>query len=155
MLAQLGADNWVGLSAEGGGGARSDQLESFARAAVETPGLSGDSITAFHPEGVSEEYLATTRAWLATNEAGTDDALLVSSDQDVVVGDWYIPCWTSAPVLREAMVNPTCAEHGVLEGATGGFVRIGPVGWTGRVPRGPAVTAVGPMSLAPSAPVRR
>ena len=32
--------------------------------------------------------------------------------------------WTQVPVLLEAMLKPTSAEHGVLEGETGGFVHV-------------------------------
>jgi hypothetical protein len=93
---------------------------------------------------------------LAENEATADNALLLYFNQGVVTGDWdgphisligaydaeadrvlilevdqewYIPYWTPVPVLMEAMTKPTGAEHGPLEGETGGLVMIGaPVG---------------------------
>lgn len=153
LLELVGSEEWTALSAEGGDGVRFDQLESFTRAAVESLGMDGDIVTAFHPDSASEENLATTRAMLAANEASADDVLMVYFNQGVVTGDWdgphvsvigaydaeadkvlilevdqewYIPYWTPVPVLLEAMVKPTSAEHGVLEGETGGFVRIGP-----------------------------
>lgn len=155
LLELVGSPEWTALSAEGGDGVRFDQLESFTRAAVDSLGMAGREVTSFHPDGVSAENLATTRAMLAANEASADDALLVYFNQGVVTGDWdgphvsvigaydeaadkvlilevdqewYIPYWTPVPVLLEAMVKPTSAEHGVLEGETGGFVRIGPAG---------------------------
>ena len=153
VLDLVGSDEWAALSAEGGDGVRFDQLESFARAAVEAVGLSGDTVTSFHPETGGDETLATLRSMLAANEASADDVLLLYFNQGVVTGDWdgphvsqigaydaatdrvlilevdqewYIPYWTTVPVLMEAMLKPTSAEHGVLEGETGGFVRIGP-----------------------------
>lgn len=153
LLDLVGSEEWAALSAEGGDGVRFDQLESFTRAAVAAVGLSADAVTSFHPEAVNDETLATARDWLAANEASAEDALLVYFNQGVVTGDWdgphvsvigaydaatdrvlilevdqewYIPYWTSVPVLLDAMVKPTSDEHGVLEGETGGFVRIGP-----------------------------
>ena len=88
---------------------------------------------------------------LTANEASADDALLLYFKQGVVTGDWdgphvavigafdaaadrvlilevdqewYIPYWTPTPVLLRAMLKPTSAEHGVLEGETGGLVHI-------------------------------
>ncbi len=95
--------------------------------------------------------LATVRSKLATNEAAADDALLIYFNQGVVTGDWdgphvaligaydaaadlvlilevdqewYIPYWTPTATLLEAMLKPTSAEHGPLEGQTGGFVHV-------------------------------
>jgi hypothetical protein len=47
--------------------------------------------------------------------------LILEVDQD-----WYIPYWTPTPVLLQAMLKPTSAEHGVLEGETGGLVLLAP-----------------------------
>ncbi len=134
---------------------RFDQLESFTRAAVESLDMSGYVVESFHPEAATDDALATVRDWLAANEASADDALLVYFNQGVVTGDWdgphvsvigaydaaadkvlilevdqewYIPYWTPTSVLLDAMVKPTGAEHGPLEGETGGFVRIGRAG---------------------------
>lgn len=150
LLELTGSEEWSALSAEGGDGVRFDQLESFARAAAEATAL-GATVTSFQPQEADEAALATTRAWLAENEASAEDALLVYFNQGVVTGDWdgphvsvigaydatadsvlilevdqewYIPYWTPVPVLLDAMVKPTSAEHGPLEGETGGFVRI-------------------------------
>ena len=95
--------------------------------------------------------LDAVRALLKANEASADDALLLYFNQGVVTGDWdgphvsvigaydadadrvlilevdqewYIPYWTPTPVLLKAMLKPTSAEHGVLEGETGGLVHI-------------------------------
>jgi hypothetical protein len=151
LLELTASEDWAALSAEDGDGVRFDQLESFAGLAVESLGMSGYTVTAFHPEAASAENLDNTRQWLAENEASADDALLIYFNQGVVTGDWdgphvsligaydaaadkvlilevdqdwYIPYWTPVPVLLDAMVKPTSAEHGPLEGETGGFVRI-------------------------------
>lgn len=150
LLEEMGNADWSTLSAEGGDGVTFDQLVSFttdAFAFVELP----VTVEVFHPETADETNLTTTRALLAANEASADTAVLVYFNQGVVTGDWdgphvavigaydaaqdrvlilevdqewYIPYWTPASVLLEAMVKPTSAEHGVLEGQTGGLVTI-------------------------------
>ncbi|GKY89819.1 phytochelatin synthase family protein [Sinisalibacter aestuarii] len=151
LLDLVGSDEWTALSAEGGDGVRFDQLVSFTEAAVASLAMAGTRVESFQPQAATAETLATLRDWLAANEASADDALLVYFNQGVVTGDWdgphvsvigaydaaadtvlilevdqewYIPYWTPVPVLLDAMVKPTGAEHGVLEGETGGFVRI-------------------------------
>ncbi len=155
LLGLTASEEWAGLSAEGGDGVRFDQLESFAAMAVKSLGMTGYEVTSFHPDTAGEANLATMRQWLATNEASADDALLIYFNQGVVTGDWdgphvsvigaydavadrvlilevdqewYIPYWTPVSVLLDAMVKPTSAEHGPLEGETGGFVRIAKAG---------------------------
>ncbi|SEQ83447.1 hypothetical protein [Thalassovita taeanensis] len=53
-------------------------------------------------------------------DAMTDQVLILEVDQE-----WNVPYWTSVPTLLAAMVKPTSAKHGPLEGQTSGFVRIG------------------------------
>jgi len=101
---------------------------------------------------VTEATTAEVRDMLTANEATADTAVMLYFNQGVVTGDWdgphisligaydaakdavlilevdqewYIPYWTPLPVLMEAMVKPTGAEHGPLEGETGGLVMIG------------------------------
>jgi hypothetical protein len=40
--------------------------------------------------------------------------------------EWYIPYWSPAEKLLEAMLRPAPAEHGPLAGETGGLVWIKP-----------------------------
>jgi len=150
LLELTGDADWATLSAEGGDGVTFAQLVQFTEEAVTATGTPA-TVTSFHPDGVSDANLATLREMLAENEKSADDALLLYFNQGVVTGDWdgphvsvigaydaandkvlilevdqewYIPYWTSVPVLLDAMVKPTGAEHGPLEGETGGFVHI-------------------------------
>jgi hypothetical protein len=56
---------------------------------------------------------------IGASDMKTDRVLILDVDQD-----WYIPYWTPASVLLEAMLKPTSADHGPLIGETGGFVYI-------------------------------
>ncbi len=152
LLDLVGDANWAALSAEGGDGVAFAQLESFAAKAAAALGMDL-TVSSFHPDAATPETLDQTRSLLATNEAGADDAMMVYFNQGVVTGDWdgphisligaydatldrvlilevdqewYVPYWTPVPVLLDAMVKPTSAEHGPLEGQTGGFVRLAP-----------------------------
>lgn len=153
LLKATGNAEWAALSAEGGDGVTFAQLAAFTGEAVAALGLEGLAVTSWQPREATEATLAETRAWLAANEGSASDALMVYFNQGVVTGDWdgphisvigaydaaadrvlilevdqawYVPYWTPVPVLLEAMVKPTSAEHGVLEGEQGGFVRVGP-----------------------------
>jgi hypothetical protein len=91
------------------------------------------------------------RALLVENERSADDVVLVYYSQGMVTGDWdgphvsplgaydatrdrvlvmdvdrewHVPYWTTTETLFNAMLKPTSAEHGVLEGELGGWVRI-------------------------------
>jgi len=143
--------DWAKLSAEGGDGVTFDQLAAFTQAALNARMMDGYSVTSFHPTAADDGAATQMRALLTANEASANDALLVYFNQGVVTGDWdgphisvigaydasadrvlilevdqewYIPYWTPASVLLDAMVKPTSAEHGVLQGQTGGFVHI-------------------------------
>lgn len=151
LLELVGDAEWARLSADEGDGVIFAQLERYARAALDAAGLAEAQLDSFHPGDSSEVQLATLRTMLTENEASAEDVLLVYFNQGVVTGDWdgphvslvgaydaaedrvlvlevdqewYVPYWTTAPVLLEAMVKPTSAEHGPLEGETGGLVRI-------------------------------
>lgn len=152
LLEATGLPEWAALSAEGGDGVTFAQLEEFTKAALAARGM-GQTVTVFHPAASDDAALAEARDWLARNETGADTAMMVYFNQGVVTGDWdgphisligaydavsdrvlilevdqewYVPYWTPVPVLLDAMVKPTSAEHGVLEGETGGFVLVGP-----------------------------
>lgn len=151
LLELVASEEWTALSAEGGDGVKFDQLVDFTTAAAQAAGLDGASIAAWKPADNSTETLTAIRSHLAANEAGANDALLVYFNQGVVTGDWdgphvaligaydaaadqvlilevdqewYIPYWTPTLTLLEAMLKPTSAEHGPLEGETGGFVHV-------------------------------
>ncbi|MGO4909334.1 phytochelatin synthase family protein [Pseudorhodobacter sp. W20_MBD10_FR17] len=148
LLALTGNVEWLALSSEDGAGVKFDQLASFTQQALTATG-SKKVVDTFHPKdaaGADE-----MRKLLTENEASADDALLVYFNQGVVTGDWdgphisligaydaqsdrvlilevdqdwYIPYWTPASVLLDAMLKPTSADHGPLLGETGGFVYI-------------------------------
>lgn len=151
MLELTGKPVWATVSAEGGDGVTFAQLAEFTDAALAANSMDDYHTVAFRSEAADEAALGQMRAMLIANEASAEDALLVYFNQGVVTGDWdgphvsvigaydaesdrvlvlevdqewYIPYWTPAPVLLAAMVKPTSAEHGVLEGQTGGFVHI-------------------------------
>lgn len=151
LLEAVNSPDWSALSAEGGDGVTFDQLVEFSRAAVTVAGLLGGSVEAWKPADDSPETLATLKAHLVANETSAKDVLLIYFNQGVVTGDWdgphvsligaydaeadkvlilevdqewYIPYWTPTPVLLAAMLKPTSAEHGPLEGETGGLVHL-------------------------------
>ncbi|MCF7700626.1 phytochelatin synthase family protein [Loktanella sp. M215] len=154
LLAQTGDPTWAALSAEGGDGVTFQQLADFTALALAADGLADRIVTVLQP--TDDAAIEDVRAMLAENEATADNAILLYFNQGVVTGDWdgphisligaydaeadrvlilevdqewYIPYWTPVPVLMEAMTKPTSAEHGPLEGETGGLVMIGaPVG---------------------------
>ncbi|WP_420002648.1 phytochelatin synthase family protein [Arenibacterium sp. LLYu02] len=155
LLETLGDSTWSALSAEGGDGVTFDQLAQFTEKSLAALDMTGLQVATFKPETADEATLAQLRAVLAENEQSAEDVLLLYFNQGVVTGDWdgphvsligafnaaadrvlilevdqewYIPYWTPVPVLLEAMLKPTSAEHGVLEGQTGGFVHIKPGG---------------------------
>ena len=151
LLEITGDPVWADVSAEGGDGVTFAQLVEFTDAALAANDMDDYHTVAFHPEAADAAALGQMRAMLVANEVSAEDALLVYFNQGVVTGDWdgphvsvvgaydaesdrvlvlevdqewYIPYWTPASVLLDAMVKPTSAEHGVLEGQTGGFVHI-------------------------------
>lgn len=151
LLETLGDSTWSALSAEGGDGVTFDQLADYTSKSLAALEMTGFLVETFQPETADDATLTQLRAMLAANERSADDVLLLYFNQGVVTGDWdgphisligaynaatdrvlilevdqewYIPYWTPVPVLLEAMLKPTSAEHGVLEGETGGFVHI-------------------------------
>lgn len=151
LLETLGDSTWSALSAEGGDGVTFDQLASYTSMSLAALDMTGFMVETFKPETSDDATLTQVRAILAANEVEANDVLLLYFNQGVVTGDWdgphvaligaynaatdrvlilevdqewYIPYWTPVSVLLEAMLKPTSAEHGVLEGETGGFVHI-------------------------------
>lgn len=147
LLEAIGDPLWIDLTAEGGDGITFAQLSELAAAAAAALDLDVD-LTALPAATAGDAEL---RAMLAANEASAADAVLVYYNQGVVTGDWdgphvaligafddstgrvlilevdqqwYIPYWTDLETLLAAMRRPTSAEHGPLEGQTGGLVRI-------------------------------
>lgn len=154
MLDLIGSDDWAAISAEGGDGVKFAQLVDFATQAMAARGIAGRVETFHPAEAgaaPTPEMGAQLREILAANEASADDVALIYFNQGVVTGDWdgphvsligaydagadrvlilevdqdwYIPYWTPVDVALAAMLKPTSAEHGVLEGETGGLVRL-------------------------------
>ena len=151
MLELVGDAEWSKLSAEGGDGVKFEQLVNFTDEALKATKMEGYHTEVLKPSADDDATLEKVRAMLKANEASADDALLLYFNQGVVTGDWdgphvsvigaydeasdkvlilevdqewYVPYWTPTPVLLKAMLKPTSAEHGVLEGETGGLVHI-------------------------------
>lgn len=151
LLDLVGDPEWARLSAEDGDGVTFAQLEQFSRAALAATGLAEAKLDVFRPTDTAAETLTALRHLLADNETSPRDVALVYFNQGVVTGDWdgphvavigaydavldrvlvlevdqewYVPYWTHTPILLDAMVKPTSAEHGPLEGETGGLVLI-------------------------------
>lgn len=149
LLEKIGDPLWAKLSAEEGDGVTFAQLATYASAAVQAADLQDYEVESYQPKSADEASLSRVRDILAANEKSASDALLVYFNQGVVTGDWdgphvsligaydadknrvlvlevdqdwYIPYWTPTSVLLEAMIKPTSAEHGPLEGETGGLV---------------------------------
>lgn len=150
LLELVGDETWFALSDEGGDGVTFAQLETYTKAALTARAMNAD-VSVFQPKAATAETGHAMRAILAANELTARDAVLVYFNQGIVTGDWdgphisligaydaaadkvlilevdqdwYVPYWTPASVLLDAMIKPASAEHGVLEGQTGGFVQI-------------------------------
>jgi len=151
MLELVADADWATLSAEGGDGVKFEQLVAFTGKALKSTDMEAYRTETLKPAADDAATLDAVRALLTANEASADDALLLYFNQGVVTGDWdgphvavigaydadadrvlilevdqewYIPYWTPTSVLLRAMLKPTSAEHGVLEGETGGLVHI-------------------------------
>lgn len=147
LLEAIGDALWVDLTAEGGDGLTFAQLSELARAGATALEMAV-SVTALPAATASD---ADLRAMLVANESAASDAVMVYFNQGVITGDWdgphialigafdaasgrvlilevdqewYIPYWTDFDTLLAAMRRPTSAEHGPLEGQTGGLVRV-------------------------------
>jgi len=155
LLDLTGVPLWSDLSAEGGDGVTFQQLVDFTGAALAARDMGAYAVIPFQPIVAGEMETTRLREILTGNEASAADVALVYFNQGVVTGDWdgphisligaydaardrvlilevdqdwYIPYWTPLPVLMAALVKPTSAEHGPLEGEVGGLVLIQPQG---------------------------
>jgi hypothetical protein len=151
LLEAVADPAWTEKGAEDGEGVRFEELIAAVRKALAAYGLEDAVVETFEPADASPATLARLRAILADNEAGDRDVLLAWFNQGVLTGDWdgphispigaydagrgrvlimdvdrewYIPYWSKDAKLLEAMLKPTSAEHGVLQGETGGLVWI-------------------------------
>ncbi len=137
--------------AEGGDGIFFDDLAAYLEASLRAYGLEGYAIEVARPVADTPEELAKLQALLAENESSAEDFLLVYFNQGVLTGDWdgphvspvgaydagtgrvllldvdrewYLPYWSGADRLLQAMLRPAPADQGVLAGQTGGLVRL-------------------------------
>jgi hypothetical protein len=151
LLEAVNDQDWAAKGAEEGAGVRFEELVRAVRAGLAAYGLKGATVETFEPADAGPATLARLRAILAANEASDRDVVLAYFNQGVLTGDWdgphispigafdagsgrvlimdvdrewYVPYWSADAKLLEAMLKPTSAEHGVLEGETGGLVRI-------------------------------
>jgi hypothetical protein len=151
LLEAVGDPAWASKGAEGGDGVTYAELETWLAASLAAFDLAGADIDSVQPKDAGSAELARLRAALAANEASADDLMLVYFNQGVVTGDWdgphvspigaydaatdrvlildvdrewYVPYWTSAETLLASMLRPAPAEHGVLAGETGGYIRV-------------------------------
>jgi hypothetical protein len=157
LLEAVADPAWTAKGAEGGDGVLFEELADAVRKGLAAYGLEGAEVELFEPDDASPQTRTELRAILETNEAGDGDVLLAYFNQGVLTGDWdgphvspigafdaangrvlvmdvdrewYVPYWSTDAKLLEAMLKPTSAEHGPLEGETGGLV------WIKAPPRG-------------------
>ncbi|MEQ8265042.1 phytochelatin synthase family protein [Pseudohaliea sp.] len=150
LLAAVADPDWNRQAAQDGDGVTFDDLVEQAQAGPTALAIDA-SVEARQPALDSTATLDAFRALLAKNEQSANDVVLVYYNQGVVTGDWdgphvspigaydaakdrvlimdvdrewYVPYWTATETLYKAMLKPTSAEHGVLEGEVGGWVRI-------------------------------
>lgn len=150
LLEAVANPTWNEQAAQDGDGVKFDDLVNQAKSSSAALDING-SVEARQPARDETATLDAFRAMLAENEKSASDVVLVYFNQGVVTGDWdgphvspigaydaasdrvlimdvdrewYVPYWTRTEVLFNAMLKPTSAEHGVLEGEVGGWVRI-------------------------------
>ena len=150
LLEAVADPGWSEQAAQDGDGVTFEDLIKQAKSSMAALDIRG-SVEARQPARDQTATLDAFRAVLAQNETSAADVVLVYFNQGVVTGDWdgphvsplgaydaatdrvlvmdvdrewYVPYWTKTEVLYNAMLKPTSAEHGVLEGEVGGWVRI-------------------------------
>jgi len=150
LLEAVADPAWNRQAAQDGDGVTFDGLVDQAQAGPAALAIDA-SVEARQPALDRTATLEALRALLAENEESASDVVLVYYNQGVVTGDWdgphvspigaydaerdrvlimdvdrewYVPYWTTTETLYKAMLKPTSAEHGVLEGEVGGWVRI-------------------------------
>lgn len=151
LLERVADPGWQAKVAEGGDGIAFEELPAYLDASLRAYGVTGYAIEVLRPADAGPRALAELVALLAANEASADDFLLVYFNQGVLTGDWdgphvspvgaydagsgrvllldvdrewYVPYWSSAERLLQAMLRPAPADQGVLAGQTGGLVRL-------------------------------
>jgi hypothetical protein len=152
LLEKVGSDVWAKKTAQGGSGVTWSEFVDEVRASLAAYAIAAD-VEVFKPEDQSPAALARLRRLLAEYEASDRGIVLVYFDQRVLTGDWdgphispiaaydaelrrvlvmdvdrqwYIPYWSSEEKLLAAMLRPAPPSLGLLEGQTGGLVRITP-----------------------------
>jgi len=150
LLKLTGDAEWTRVTQQDGDGATFEQFVGFTEEAIKALDRPY-TLTTFHPAAADAAAGAEMRRLLEENERSAEDALIVVFNQGVVTGDWdgphasvigaydkerdrvlilevdqewYIPYWTPADVLLQALVKPAPPDQGVLAGMTGGFLRI-------------------------------
>lgn len=150
LLKLTGDPEWERVTKQDGDGATFEQYTGFIEEAIKALDKPY-ALTTFHPAAADAAAGAEMRRLLEENEKSADDALIVVFNQGVVTGDWdgphasvigaydkdkdrvlilevdqewYVPYWTPADVLLQALVKPAPEDQGVLAGMTGGFLRI-------------------------------
>jgi len=79
-----------------------------------------DAVLVYYNQGVvTGDWGAPHLSPIGAYDAARDRVLIMDVDRE-----WYVPYWTKTGILYNAMLKPTSAEHGVLEGEVGGWVRI-------------------------------
>lgn len=155
LLERVGDPAWQAKVEEGGDGITFEDLPAYLDASLRAYGVTGYAIEVLKPAGDGPEALAELAARLTANEASSDDFLLAYFNQGVLTGDWdgphvspvgaydagsgrvllldvdrewYVPYWSSAEKLLQAMLRPAPADQGVLAGQTGGLVHLRRIG---------------------------
>lgn len=150
LLELVGDQRWADQAQEDGDGVKFADLVAQAKSSTKALELAAD-VDARQPAIDQSATLESFRTLLMENERSASDVVLVYFNQGVVTGDWdgphvspigaydaagdrvlimdvdrewYVPYWTRTEVLYNALLKPTSAEHGVLEGEVGGWVRI-------------------------------
>ncbi|MCB1416629.1 MAG: phytochelatin synthase family protein [Phyllobacteriaceae bacterium] len=141
---------WSEQAKQDGDGVKFADLLDAVSKSTQALGIEAE-ISSVQPASDEAVTLDAFRAVLAANEKSSSDVLIVYFNQGVVTGDWdgphvspigaydpqtdrvlvmdvdrewYVPYWTPVSVLFEALKKPTSAEHGILEGETGGWVLV-------------------------------
>ena len=148
LLKAVDNAQWAAEAAQGGPGVTFEEVRTYVALSLKAYKLDAE-VEVFRPADSPQASLARLRELLADNERSDADIVLVYYNQGVVTGDWdgphlspigaydgarvlimdvdrefYVPYWTSAEKLLEAMLRPAPARHGPLAGETGGIVRV-------------------------------
>lgn len=145
---------WKRRVAEGGDGLKFDDLVMLANEALRYYNLQDKyTIRVIRPSD-TPFTLADLQEVLSANEVSDADVLLAYYNQGVLTSDWdgphispvgaynrqtgevlmmdvdrewYVPYWSPAEKLLEAMLRPAPADQGILAGETGGLLWFVPI----------------------------